>query len=210
MATKIRLARRGRKRKPIYNIVVADARAPRDGRFIEKIGLFNPNVHPPAVTLDTERALTWLLTGAQPTETAKMILSKHGVMLKKHLQVGVRKGAITQDQADEKYQAWMEKHGPAVEMEAAQARKEKEAAAAQAKIAEAIKARAAAEEKRKQEEADAVKKAAEEAKAAAEAEAKEAEAVAAETAEPEAAEPAAEEAPAENTAAEKTEEKPAE
>merc|ERR1711907_176050 len=106
MATKIRLARHGRKRKPIYSIVVADSRAPRDGRFIEKLGTYNPNVHPAKIELHEERALHWLMTGAQPTDTTRSVLSRAGVMYRKHLQVGVRKGAITQEAADSKFDAW--------------------------------------------------------------------------------------------------------
>lgn len=106
MAVKIRLARRGRKKLAMYDIVVSDARAPRDGRFIEKIGTYNPNTNPATVNLNDAQALKWLMNGAQPTDTANGILSQHGVLLKKHLQVGVIKGAITQDQADAKFEAW--------------------------------------------------------------------------------------------------------
>ena len=108
MAVKIRLARRGRKKLAIYDVVVADARAPRDGRFIEKIGTYNPNSDPASININNERALKWLLNGAQPTDTVKAMLSYRGVMLKKHLQIGVLKGAITQEQADEKFQVWAE------------------------------------------------------------------------------------------------------
>lgn len=107
MSVKIRLARRGRKRLAIYDVVVADARAPRDGRFIEKIGTYNPNTDPASININNERALKWLLNGAQPTDTVKAMLSYRGVMLKKHLQVGVLKGAITQEQADAKFEAWL-------------------------------------------------------------------------------------------------------
>ena len=106
MAVKIRLARRGRKKAPRYDIVVADAKAPRDGRFIEKVGTYNPTTHPATVVLKADRALDWLMKGAEPTDTARTLLSHEGVMFRKHLQVGVNKGAITQDQADEKYEAW--------------------------------------------------------------------------------------------------------
>lgn len=106
MAVKIRLARCGRKHLAEYEIVVADARAPRDGRFIEKIGNYNPNTVPSTVRVNEESAVKWLLRGAQPTDTVKNLLSKKGVMLKKHLQVGVLKGAITQEQADEKFINW--------------------------------------------------------------------------------------------------------
>lgn len=106
MAVKIRLARRGRKKLAMYDIVVADARAPRDGRFIEKIGTYNPNTNPATVNLNDAQALKWLMNGAQPTDTTQSILSQNGILLKKHLQVGVIKGAITQEQADAKFEAW--------------------------------------------------------------------------------------------------------
>lgn len=106
MSVKIRLARRGRRKMAIYDVVVADARAPRDGRFIEKIGSYNPNTNPASININNERALKWLLNGAQPTDTVKAMLSYRGVMLKKHLQIGVLKGAITQEQADAKFEAW--------------------------------------------------------------------------------------------------------
>jgi small subunit ribosomal protein S16 len=106
MAVKIRLARRGRKKMPIYDIVVADARAPRDGRFIEKLGQYNPHATPAIISLKNDRALYWLQVGAQPTDTTRKILSVNGVMFKKHLQIGVDKGAITQEQADAKFEAW--------------------------------------------------------------------------------------------------------
>jgi small subunit ribosomal protein S16 len=106
MAVKIRLARRGRKKLAMYDIVVSDARAPRDGRFIEKLGTYNPNTNPATVNLNDAQALKWLMNGAQPTDTASTILSHNGILLKKHLQVGVNKGAITQEQADAKFEAW--------------------------------------------------------------------------------------------------------
>jgi len=108
MAVKIRLARRGRKKKAIYDIVVADARAPRDGRFIEKLGSYNPGSNPAFIVLEADKAVDWLLKGAQPTDTARSILQHEGVMLKKHLQVGVNKGAITQDVADARFEEWKE------------------------------------------------------------------------------------------------------
>lgn len=106
MATKIRLQRHGRKGYAFYQIVVADSRAKRDGRFIEKIGSYNPNTNPATVVLNFDRALYWIGTGAQPTDTTKSILSKEGVMMKNHLLGGVKKGAFTAEQAEEKYQAW--------------------------------------------------------------------------------------------------------
>jgi small subunit ribosomal protein S16 len=106
MAVKIRLARRGRKKLAMYDIVVADARAPRDGKFIEKIGTYNPNTNPASIVLNEANALKWIMNGAQPTDTTRAILSYKGILLKKHLQVGVNKGAITQESADEKFGAW--------------------------------------------------------------------------------------------------------
>lgn len=106
MSVKIRLSRRGKKRAPIYDILVADSKAPRDGRFIEKLGSYTPTAFPAQVVLDEAKALKWLLVGAQPSETAKNILQKEGVMFKKHLQIGVNKGAITQEVADARYTTW--------------------------------------------------------------------------------------------------------
>ncbi|MBO0929758.1 30S ribosomal protein S16 [Fibrella aquatilis] len=106
MAVKIRLTRRGRKRMAIYDIVVAESRSPRDGKYIEKIGSYNPNNDPARIVLDADRAVYWLMVGAQPSDTTRSIFSHEGIMLKKHLQVGVVKGAITQEQADEKFTAW--------------------------------------------------------------------------------------------------------
>ena len=115
MSVKIRLARRGRKKQAIYDVVVADARAPRDGRFIEKLGTYNPNTNPASININNERALTWLLNGAQPTDTVKAMLSYRGVMLKKHLQIGVLKGAISQEQADAKFNAWLSEKDTKIE-----------------------------------------------------------------------------------------------
>lgn len=106
MATKIRLQRHGRKKKAFFHIVVADARAPRDGRFIEKLGTYNPVTNPATIDINLDSAVSWLMKGAEPTDTAKAILSYKGALYKKHLQVGVNKGAITQELADAKYAAW--------------------------------------------------------------------------------------------------------
>ncbi|MEM7174136.1 MAG: 30S ribosomal protein S16 [Bacteroidota bacterium] len=106
MAVKIRLAKRGRKNKPLYSIVVIDSRSKRDGRFIEKIGTYNPHQKPAQIQLKDHIALKWLLQGAQPTDTVRSILSSQGVMLKKHLQTGVLKRAITQDVADQRFATW--------------------------------------------------------------------------------------------------------
>jgi small subunit ribosomal protein S16 len=108
MPVKIRLQRRGKKGNPFYHVVIADGRAPRDGRFIEKIGTYNPLTHPATITLDVERAFHWVSCGAQPTDTARMILKREGVYLKKHLVGGVQKGALTEEQADAKLIAWKE------------------------------------------------------------------------------------------------------
>ena len=103
MSVKIRLQRRGRRKAPFYHIVVADARAPRDGKFIEKIGTYNPMTTPATINLDRDTAFDWLMKGAQPTDTARAILRYKGVMYRKHLQRGVSKGALTQEQADQMY-----------------------------------------------------------------------------------------------------------
>ncbi len=107
MATRIRLQRFGRKSRPIYHIVVADVRAKRDGRNIEKLGLYNPNTNPATIDLDFDSAVKWVMTGAQPSDTARSILKYKGVMLKKHLMEGVIKGALTEEQAEEKFNAWL-------------------------------------------------------------------------------------------------------
>lgn len=181
MAVKIRLARRGRKRMAIYDVVVADARAPRDGRFIEKIGSYNPNTDPASININNERALQWLLNGAQPTDTVKAMLSYRGVLLKKHLQIGVLKGAISQEEADKKFDAWKEQKEAAITGKVDKLAKEKADARQKALDAETAKNAARL---------DAIQKREEEAKAAAAAE--------------EAA--ASEEAPAEGDASESSEE----
>lgn len=106
MAVKIRLARHGKKNYAFYHIVAADSRAPRDGRFIELLGSYNPNTNPATINLDAEKALKWLNNGAQPTDTCRRILSYEGVLLKKHLQGGVLKGALTEEAAQQKWDAW--------------------------------------------------------------------------------------------------------
>ena len=108
MSVKIRLQRHGKKGKPFYWIVAADARAKRDGRYLEKIGTYNPNVNPAIIDLNVDKAVEWLQNGAQPTDTAKAILSYKGALLKNHLAGGVRKGALTEEQAEEKFKAWLE------------------------------------------------------------------------------------------------------
>ena len=106
MATKIRLQRRGRKDYPFYQIIIADSRAPRDGKFIEKVGSYNPNTNPATITLDFDKALYWLQVGAQPTDTVRNILSEEGVLMKKHLLGGVTKGAFSDADAQTKFEAW--------------------------------------------------------------------------------------------------------
>jgi small subunit ribosomal protein S16 len=131
MPVKIRLQRHGKKGKPFYWIVAADARAKRDGRYLEKIGTYNPNVNPADIDLDVDKAVTWLQNGAQPTDTAKNILSYKGAMLKNHLAGGVRKGALTQEQADAKFAAWIEAKATKVaDKEAGLSKAESEAKAA--------------------------------------------------------------------------------
>ncbi|MDR2890471.1 MAG: 30S ribosomal protein S16 [Alistipes sp.] len=199
MAVKIRLGRHGKKGYPFYHIVVADSRAPRDGKFIEKIGTYNPNTNPATIDLSFEKALGWLLKGAQPTDTVRNILSDKGVMMKKHLLGGVAKGAFSESDAEAKFNKWLEEKSAKV-------------AAAASKLAgdarSAEKVRAAAETKAKEERAAAIAaKKAEAAAAAAGEEAPEAEEAAEEAvAEAEAPEvvetPAVEEAPAAEVAAE--------
>lgn len=108
MPTKIRLQRHGKKGRPFYHIVIADGRAPRDGRFTERIGTYNPVANPAEITLDFERAIYWLQVGAQPTDTVRTLLSFKGVLYKNHLLKGVKKGALTAEAAELKFQEWME------------------------------------------------------------------------------------------------------
>lgn len=129
MATKIRLQRHGHKGYAYYHIVVADSRAPRDGRIIERIGSYNPNTHPATVELNFERALYWVNVGAQPTDTARNLLSGEGVLLMKHLQGGVKKGAFDEAAAQQKFEAWKAERAHAAEnIKAADASKKAEAA----------------------------------------------------------------------------------
>ena len=108
MSVKIRLQRHGKKGKPFYWVVAADARSKRDGKFLEKIGTYNPNTNPATIDLNIEKAAQWLHNGAQPTDTARAILSYTGALLKHHLDGGVRKGALTQEQADAKLATWLD------------------------------------------------------------------------------------------------------
>ncbi len=157
MSVKIRLARRGRKSQAIYDVVVADARAPRDGKFIEKIGRYNPNTNPAMVELDENKAFEWVMNGAQPTDTVRAMLSYRGVMYKKHLQIGVNKGAITQEEADKKFAQWQ-----ADKLAKIDAKKDKLAQ----DTSEKAKARKEAEAKVKEARAEALKKKADELNAA--------------------------------------------
>ena len=152
MAVKIRLARRGRKKLARYDVVVADARAPRDGRLIEKIGLYNPNTDPATIEINDQKAFEWVMKGAQPSDTVRAMLSYRGVMLKKHLQLGVNKGAITQEAADEKYETWLAEKEAKIQgkiegLTIAKADKKKAALEAETKVKEA---RAEALKKRKE------------------------------------------------------------
>ena len=181
MATKIRLQRQGRKNYAFYPIVIADSRAPRDGRFIERIGSYNPNTNPATITLNFERALYWVNTGAQPTDTVRTILSNEGVLLMKHLQGGVKKGAFDEAEAEKRFNAWKQKKQAKVDsLKADMADKKQLAAKAQLEAEEAQnKAKAEAVAKKKAELA-AAKAEAEAAAAAAAAPEAEAEAPAAE------------------------------
>ncbi|MCB0558399.1 MAG: 30S ribosomal protein S16 [Lewinellaceae bacterium] len=108
MSVKIRLQRKGRRKRPFYHIVVADARSPRDGKFIERLGSYNPMTKPATIEVDRDKAYQWLMNGAQPTDTVRAILSFKGVYYKKHLMRGVKKGAMTAEEAEKKFQDWVE------------------------------------------------------------------------------------------------------
>ena len=186
MAVKIRLSRHGKKNYAYFHIVVADSRSPRDGRLIEQIGLYNPNTNPATIVLDGDRALDWLNKGAQPTTTARRILSYEGVMLRHHLDGGVAKGALTQEAADKKWNDWKAQRDAKVEA--------KKTGIKNAAI-EAKKAAKAEETKVNEARAEAIAKKA--AEAAAQKAAEAAEAAAAEEAAEAPVEEAAAEAPAE-------------
>lgn len=173
MAVKIRLARHGKKNYAYYHIIVADSRAPRDGRFIELIGSYNPNSNPATIILDNDKALDWMNKGAQPTDTCRRILSYKGVLLKKHLLEGVKKGALTAEQAEAKLNAWIAEKEVKISNKKAELAKSAVSAKNSALEAEAkVNADRAAELAKKKAEEAAAKAAAEaEAKAAAEAEA---------------------------------------
>ena len=146
MATKIRLQRHGRKARPIFKIVVADERAKRDGKFIEKLGVYNPNTNPATIDLNFDSAVEWMMKGAQPTDTARAILSYKGVMMKKHLLGGVAKGAFSEEEAEKRFEAWLaDKEGKI------QAKRDGLSKAAQDKAATKLAAEKEANEKRAQE-----------------------------------------------------------
>ena len=136
MPVKLRLQRHGKKGKPFYWIVAADTRSKRDGRFLEKLGSYNPNVNPAQIEINVDSAVRWLENGAQPTDTTRAILSHQGVLLKKHLAGGVKKGAFTEEKAEEKFQAWMTEKLSKIDMKKSDIQKAKEAEAAKALAAE--------------------------------------------------------------------------
>ena len=136
MPVKIRLQRHGKKGKPFFWIVAADARSKRDGKFLEKLGIYNPTTNPATIELDVDSSVKWLQNGAQPTDTAKAILSYKGALLKNHLAGGVRKGALTEEQAEEKFNAWVEEKAGKVDAKKDTLSKEQEAAKAKALEAE--------------------------------------------------------------------------
>ena len=139
MSVKIRLQRHGKKGKPFFHIVVADARAPRDGKFIERIGSYNPNTNPASIDINFEKALDWMNKGAQPTDTCRSILSYKGVLYKKHLEGGVKKGALTAEQAEAKFTAWTETKEGKIESKKDSLTRSKEEAKKASLIAEAKK-----------------------------------------------------------------------
>ncbi|MGB5417925.1 30S ribosomal protein S16 [Algibacter sp.] len=136
MPVKIRLQRHGKKGKPFYWIVAADARSKRDGKYLEKLGVYNPNTNPATVELNVDGAVTWLQNGAQPTDTAKTLLSYKGAMLKNHLAGGVRKGALTEEQAEAKFTAWLEEKEAKIQAKADGLTKDEAKAKADALAAE--------------------------------------------------------------------------
>ena len=136
MPVKLRLQRHGKKGKPFYWIVAADSRSKRDGRFLEKLGTYNPNTNPAQIELNVDGAVQWLEKGAQPTDTTRAILSHEGVLLKKHLAGGVKKGALTEEQAEEKFQAWVTEKQAKIDAKKSDLQKAKEAQQAKALAAE--------------------------------------------------------------------------
>src|SRR5210317_503712 len=151
MPVKIRLQRHGKKGKPFFWIVAADSRSKRDGKFLEKLGIYNPTTNPATIELDVDSSVKWLQNGAQPTDTARAILSYKGALLKNHLVGGVRKGALTEEQAEEKFQAWVAEKEAKVaaqssDIEKAKADEKAKALEAEAKINEERMAAAKEEE----------------------------------------------------------------
>ena len=136
MPVKLRLQRHGKKGKPFYWIVAADTRSKRDGRFLEKLGSYNPNVNPAEIEINVDSAVRWLENGAQPTKTTRAILSYEGVLLKKHLEGGVKKGAFTEEQAEDKFKAWKTEKLSKINSKKSDIQKAKEAEAANALAAE--------------------------------------------------------------------------
>tara|TARA_R110002012_G_scaffold286751_3_gene478436 strand:+ start:2375 stop:2890 length:516 start_codon:yes stop_codon:yes gene_type:complete len=167
MPVKIRLQRHGKKGKPFYWVVAADSRSKRDGKFLEKLGIYNPNTNPATIELDVDSSVKWLQNGAQPTETAKALLSYKGALLKNHLAGGVRKGALTEEQAEAKFTAWLEEKANKVS-----AKVEGLSKAEQDAKAKALEAEKAVNEARIKANAPAPEVVEEEAPAAVEAEAK--------------------------------------
>ena len=189
MATKIRLARHGKKGKPFYHIVTADSRAKRDGRYIERIGSYNPNTNPATIDIDFNRAMYWVGVGAQPTDTVRAMLSYKGVLYKNHLLNGVKKGALTNEQAEEKFAKWLSEKEAKIENKISSLAKEEDSA---------IKAKLASEKEKSEARAAALAEVVAEETAAEEAVAEATEESAAEAAEEVVAE-AAEEVVAETT-----------
>jgi len=160
MPVKIRLSRKGRKRRPFYHIVIADSRAPRDGRFIERVGSYDPTTNPATINLDFDKALDWLTKGAQPTDTVRAILSHKGVLLKKHLIEGVKKGALTEAQVEEKFEAWVKEKEAKINAQREGVKKAKdEEASKQLEAERKINEERAAELAKKQKEAEEAAKA---------------------------------------------------
>lgn len=145
MPVKIRLARHGKKGYPFYHIVVADSRAPRDGRYIERLGFYNPNTNPASVDFDFDKTLDWLQKGAQPSDTCRSILSTKGVLVKKHLLEGVKKGAFSAEVAEQKFNAWMTEKDAKI-----QAEKDKSAKTKQTELKERLEAEAKVKEAKAQ------------------------------------------------------------
>lgn len=201
MATRIRLQRHGKKGKPFFHIVVADSRSKRDGRFIEKLGTYNPNTNPATIDLDFDRSVHWVSVGASPSETAKAILSYKGVLMKEHLMRGVTKGALTEEQMEAKYAKWLDEKANIIDQKVNKLSKAKE---------DEEKARLAAEKEKNDARAAAIAEANAPVIEEAPAEEAPAEEATAEVAEAPSEEAPAETAPAEETPAAEVAEAPAE